>query len=212
MYDRFFIVVDYREKNSAVYQTLRNDKGVHLTIKNLKTGDYLLQHRVLCERKTLHDFKQSIIDGRLFKQAIKLCQSNLPCVMILEGTGHNFQMGKMTREALQGALITISLIFGIPVLRSRNAAETVKLFQIIAYQISDNNIRSIKRRGYKPAGIHKRKLFLIKSLPGIGPKTAKNLLDHFGSVKKMVTANQKDLMLVPGIGKKRAQGILKVLN
>jgi len=211
MYDRFFIVVDYREKNSAVYQTIKNDKGIHLTIKNLKAGDYLIQNRVLCERKTLHDLKRSIIDGRLFKQAIKLCQTNLPSIVILEGTGHEFQMGKMTREALQGALITLSLNFGIPVLRSRNAIETVKLFHIIAYRVI-NNIKRIRRSGYKPKDIYKNKLFVVKSLPGIGPKTAKNLLDYFGSVKRIVTANQKDLMLVPGVGKTRAQGILKVLN
>ncbi|MFO7891603.1 MAG: ERCC4 domain-containing protein [bacterium] len=212
MHDRLLISADYREKNSDVYRILKNNKEIHLRVRKLKAGDYCVENKVLCERKTLNDLKQSIIDGRLFKQAINLCQTNLNCVLILEGTGHEFKMGKMSREAIQGALITIILVFGIPVLRSRNAAETVTLFHIIASQLINNNIKRIKRIRYKPLGIDKNKLCLLESLPGIGPETAKNLLDYFGSVRKIVTAKKEDLMIVPGIGKKRAQAIFKVVT
>jgi len=55
-------------------------------------------------------------------------------------------------------------------------------------------------------------VYVVSSLPGIGAKTANNLLSHFGSVRGVMNASKKDLMEVDGVGPKRAEEIHSVLT
>ncbi len=57
-----------------------------------------------------------------------------------------------------------------------------------------------------------QQLFIIESLPNIGPVNAKNLLKHFGSVEKVLNASEAQLQDVEGIGKKTAKDIRKVIE
>ena len=124
--DAITIIADDRERKSEVIASLMDMKGVTVLIRRLSIGDYRVDNRLVFERKTLHDLVISIIDGRLFKQMIRLANSNHRGVLVLEGTGKDLTDTRMRREAMQGALITISLILGIPVLRSKDPLETAK--------------------------------------------------------------------------------------
>ncbi|MBI5580726.1 MAG: hypothetical protein HY895_16360 [Deltaproteobacteria bacterium] len=121
------IVADDREHASEVIASLVGIPGVFVRSDRLASGDYLADRRILFERKTLLDLARSIVDGRLFKQMVRLVKSKYKAVLILEGTGKDAECLGMRREALQGALITISLILGIPVLRSMAPEETARL-------------------------------------------------------------------------------------
>lgn len=54
------------------------------------------------------------MDGRLFKQTIRLVDSNHKAVLLLEGTASDADRLGVRRESLQGALITITLMLGLP--------------------------------------------------------------------------------------------------
>jgi len=54
--------------------------------------------------------------------------------------------------------------------------------------------------------------FIVESLPFVGPKLAKELLKHFGTVESVFTASERDLAQVGGIGPKRAKEIRRVLT
>ena len=71
----------------TVAAVLQEMKNVSVGIKRLSLGDYLVDNRLIFERKTLNDFALSIIDGRLFSQAIRLASSKYNNVLLLEGTG-----------------------------------------------------------------------------------------------------------------------------
>ncbi len=129
------ITADDRECKSEVIDSLLQIENVDVNIRRLSIGDYQVDSRLIVERKTLKDFAVSIIDGRLFKQTLCLANSNSKSVLILEGTASDTAELGMTREAMQGALITVSLILGIPVLRAKNPSETAKLMVYIARQI-----------------------------------------------------------------------------
>jgi len=62
------IIMDYREFNPDILNILL-DYGISITVKNLKVGDFIINDKIAIERKTTQDFAQSIIDGRLFRQA-----------------------------------------------------------------------------------------------------------------------------------------------
>ena len=56
------------------------------------------------------------------------------------------------------------------------------------------------------------KLYLLESLPNIGPATAKRLLDHFKSIEALTQADEAELCQVTGIGPTSARKILEVLR
>ncbi len=70
------VIADDREQRSGVVQALQDMDAVHVEIGRLAVGDYFAENRLIVERKTLADFSVSIIDGRLFRQAVKLAKSN----------------------------------------------------------------------------------------------------------------------------------------
>lgn len=201
------IIADDREPKNVVIASLLQIEDVHVTIRRLSMGDYQVDNRLIVERKTLKDFAISIIDGRLFKQMIYLTNSKSEGVLILEGTVSDMVEIGMTREAMQGALITVSLILGIPILRSKDPSETAKLIVYIGRQIESMAMGGVQRHGYRPKNKRKRQLFILQGLPGIGPGRAGRLLDRFGSVEAAISASSSELQSVDGIGKSIADKI-----
>jgi ERCC4-type nuclease len=201
------ITADDREQKSEVIKSLMGIENVEVCIRRLSLGDYQIDNQLIVERKTLKDFAISIIDGRLFKQMIRLANSTFTGVLILEGTAIDTVDLGMTREAMQGALITVSLILGIPVLRSKAPSETAKLMIYIARQIESMARGGVQRHGYRPKTKRKRQLFILQGLPGVGSERADRLLDHFGSVEAAISASSSELQSVEGIGKSIADKI-----
>jgi DNA excision repair protein ERCC-4 len=159
------------------------------------------------ERKTLKDFAVSIIDGRLFSQMTRLASSTAKSALILEGTGKDLVDIGIRREAMQGALVTVTLILGIPVLRSMEPSETAKLIIYAARQIKSLAKRGFQRHGYQPKDKRKKQLFILQGLPGVGRERAIRLLDNFGSVEAVITASSNELQAVEGIGQNIADKI-----
>ncbi len=201
------ILADDRESKSNVIESLLEIENVEVDIKRLSIGDYQIGNRVIVERKTLKDFAISIVDGRLFNQMVRLANSKSQGVLILEGTAGNPVDIGVAREAMQGALITVSLIMGVPVLRSKNPAETAKLIIYIARQIESISSGGVQRHGYQPKGLRYRQRYILQGLPGIGRDRADKLLDRFGSVEAVISAGIDDLQTVDGIGKNIAEKI-----
>ena len=65
------IIIDTREtarmKSAATYFA---KQGYHIDTQKLKTGDYLINDKVVFEFKTWPDFMSSITDNRLFNETI----------------------------------------------------------------------------------------------------------------------------------------------
>jgi DNA excision repair protein ERCC-4 len=205
--DFVHVIADDRERKNDVIESLLEIENVEVDIKRLYIGDYQIKNRVILERKTLKDFAISIIDGRLFNQMVRLANSKSQGVLILEGTTADSVDIGVTREAMQGALITVSLIMGVPVLRSKNPAETAKLIIFIARQIESMARGGLQRHGYQPKGLRFRQRYILQGLPRVGRERADRLLDRFGSVEAVVSAGIDDLQTVEGIGKNIAEKI-----
>jgi ERCC4-type nuclease len=201
------IIADDRECRSNVIKALSEIQNVDVDIRRLSLGDYQIGDRVIVERKSLKDFAISIVDGRLFKQMIYIANSKSEGVLILEGTTSDSVEIGVTREAMQGALITVSLIIGIPVLRSRNPAETANLIVYIGRKVKSIANGGVQRHGYQPKGLRYRQRYILQGLPGVGRERADRLLDRFGSVEAVISAAIDDLQTVDGIGKNIAEKI-----
>jgi DNA excision repair protein ERCC-4 len=201
------IVIDDRERGSTAAVALLGMDGLACEVRRLKVGDYLVDGRLVVERKTLLDLVSSIEDGRLFRQAIALAGSQPSPLLILEGRSSDLGGIRMRREAVQGALVTVSVILGIPVLRATDGQETARLLIFAARQIRRTARGAVHRPGSRPRGKRKLQFQILQGLPGVGPGRAGLLLDRFRTVEAVFTAAEEDLLGVEGIGKTTARKI-----
>ena len=201
----FPIQVDDRESRGAVLDALRQCPEFDVSVTRLPLGDYRVDGRFLFERKTLPDLVAAIIDGRLFQQALRLSATKLQPALILEGTAQDFGGCGMRWEAIQGALVTVSLFCGVPLLRARTPTETVNTMLFAARQGRTVATGALPRHGYRPRGKRARQLFILQGLPGIGPAKARRLIERFGSIEAVVDADSEELQSVRGIGNRLAE-------
>ena len=206
------IVADDREGAGGVLEELRRHPGIALEVRRLARGDFLVEDNFIVERKTLRDFAASVIDGRLFRQAAALAREGRRGVLMLEGrTGTAAGLG-VSRESLQGALITVSVFYGLAVLRSRDAAETARLLLYLGDQAGRFASGAVTRPGWRPKGKRGRQLYLLQGLPGIGPQRAERLLEKFGSVEKVIAAPAEEWSAIASIGATTAKKIRWALS
>jgi DNA excision repair protein ERCC-4 len=213
MSDILHITVDDRERNEDLLSVLRRMETLELTISRLEVGDFLIDHSVVVERKTAADFAASLLDGRLFSQASKLVQSPFRPVYIIEGRAEDWQSLRVKRPAIQGALISLMLIFDIPVLRSNHAGETGHLLHYAGQQLMrarNGNCGPVRQIKAKRSSTRQRRV--LQSLPGIGPDRARRLLEHFGSVRSCMAADEDALASIPGIGQVTARKIIETVE
>ena len=205
------ITADYREKRSGVPDLLRKQKNVNLTWRQLTAGDYILNDHLRIERKAAKDFVLSIIRNRLFKQCAGLKRSgSYTSLLIVEGDPYASGLD-INSEAVRGALLSVASAWQIPVLFSDNKEDTARLILRSGKQMIKNQI-VVSRGGCKPKRIKSQQLFFLQGIPVVGPILAKKLLDHFGSLKKVLNAAKEELMAVPGIGDGKARKIAEFLE
>lgn len=208
--NRPLVYADTREGNSKVIRHL-NEMELDVQVKTMAVGDYQISDEVIIERKTAKDFVDSITDKRLFKQANDLREEFKKPIIILEGD--NFYSGFLNPNAIRGSMASIALDFGISILPTRNAQDTAAMIKRIAIREQKGDKSSISlRTERKPANIWEQQLFIIESLPNIGPVNAKRLLEYFGTVTNIINAPVEELIKVEGIGKKTAKNIRKVVD
>lgn len=201
------IIIDYSEKRSSVWEYLSALPDIQLSWKDLSIGDYVVEQAAIFERKTASDFAASLIDQRLFSQAKRLAEQPLRAAFIIEGSPDDWNMLAVRREALRGALITLTLIFDLPVFRSRDSTETAQLLVYTGHQFARLHQDAPRYRIYKAKRKRTQQLRLLATLPAVGSDRAYRLLDYFGNVQACITATADELEKVPGIGRKTAATI-----
>ncbi|MDR1721958.1 MAG: DEAD/DEAH box helicase [Methanobrevibacter sp.] len=208
--DKIVVYADSREGNSKVLRALDN-LSVEVRIKAMAVGDYQVSNDVAIERKTAKDFVDSIVDKRLYKQSRLMKEEFKKPVMILEGD--DFYSGFLNPDAIRGSIASIAIDFGIPIIPTRNPEDTAAMIKRIAIREQSDGSSPIQiRTERKPVNTWEQQLFIVESLPHIGPVSAKKLLERFATVKDIVNASQSQLQEVDGIGKKTAEDIKNILT
>lgn len=205
------IYADKREGNSKILDILK--QRCNLVEQQLEVGDYLLSKRVCVERKTTGDFISSILDQRLFAQISEMKRNFENPVLIIEGNGLFRDERKVHPNAIRGALASVSIDYGIPVIHTENNLETAEMLLTIAKREQLPRKSSFNVRGSKRAkSMNDVQEILLAGLPNVNTATAKSLLKHFGSPEKVFAATESQLMEVGGIGPIMAKRIRTVLS
>lgn len=203
------VIVDNRERNIELIEGL-SERGVRVSFSQLPVGDYIVSDRLCIERKTIRDFGSSIINSRLFDQAKRLSESFKKPILIIEGDDLDFMLSP---NVLLGAITSLYVDYNIQILRSKDVEETTALITKIAEMEQGDEKREPKIIGNKKAYTKSQwQLLILGSMPGIGPKLAKHLLNHFNTIKEVVNASIEELKEVDKIGDKKAKRIHEILN
>ena len=172
---------------------------------------YILSKRLAVERRTGSSFLGGIMDKTLFTSAIYLREHFRLPILIVEGEV-NYEYTMFNPQAIRGALSSMMLQYGLSVLSTASADETVALIAMMARQeqIGIPEISLIpKRKATDFADMQRR---LVEMLPGCGMVMARDLLQSLGSVKRIVNAKKEELRRLRGIGARKAAAMHKVLN
>ncbi len=173
---------------------------------------YVVSERVAVERRTSSSFLNGIADKTLFARAIDLGERFQVAALIVEGNDRSASCRAFHPQAVRGALCSMLLVYGLSVLTTPDEDETAALIAMMARQ-EQGGVPEIsltpKRKAVDLADMQRR---VVEMLPGCGLEVARNLLQHFGSIERIVRAAEEELCEARGVGPKTAADICQVLR
>ncbi|WP_456420509.1 DEAD/DEAH box helicase [Thermococcus sp.] len=204
------VYVDSRELRSGIPKLLK-ELGAEIEVKTLDVADYVVSEEVGIERKSANDFIQSIIDGRLFDQVERLKRAYEKPLIIIEGELYGIR--NVHPNAIRGAIASVTLDWGVPILFSSGKEETASFIYLLAKREQEDRKKEVRLRSEKKAlTLAERQRLIVEGLPNVSATLAKRLLRHFGNVERVFTATEEELKEVEGIGEKKAREIRKVIT
>ncbi len=210
--DQIKIFADYREKGSGVIKELA-ENNAFVNLGMLEYADYVVSSRCGIEVKTVEDFVDSIIDGRLLQQIRNLKNNFERPIIVIEGTQDIYSVRNVHHNSILGMLATIAVSYGVPIIQTRNFKETAALLQIIARREQEETGKDFNPHAdRKPATLKEQQEYVVSSFPGINLTLSKPLLRHFKTVKNIVNADEKELQEVEKIGPQKAKQIKDVVE
>lgn len=205
------VVADHREAASGILRELHR-LDLNIEMQQLEVGDFILSERVGVERKTVRDFLQSLVDGRLLEQAKNLAETFERPLLVLEGEGL-YSERRIHPNAIRGALACITVDYHIPIISTKDEKASAKILASITKREQKEKKSEIPVRSErKSLTLTELQRFVVEGLPGVSAVLAKRLLDHFASVERVMQASEEELMEVHGIGTEKARDIRRVLE
>lgn len=184
--------------------------GIPVERKTLAPGDYVVGE-VGVERKTINDFFASIVNKRLWEQVYRLRDTYPRPLVLVEGDLALVEEYS-NPKVFWGAFLALHLQEGVPVLFAPNYLHTAMVLETLyRHQLETPNPFSLR---YKPkrVSLPEQQEFAVQGLPSIGDILSKSLLERFGSVRRVMSASERDLIKVPKIGPGKAVRITELLD
>ena len=185
-------------------------RGVPVEVRKLQPADYVVGP-IAVERKTVGDFVSSLFNKRLFDQIDRIRTAYGQALLVVEGDLaelDDFQ----NPGAFYGALCHVSLDRGVSVIPTPDIEGTALLLATLHKRLEkDPGVYGLR---HKPPALSPRQeqLFVLQGLPLVGGSVSEALLDHFGTVRRVFRANERELRRIPNIGGEKARRITELLD
>ncbi len=207
------VVADEREKPSGVPEELRS-LGAFVEYRLLDVADYVVGQYAV-ERKSVRDFVSSLYSGRLFDQAHRIGEAYDAIFLVVEGDLWHEIRSTRNPRSLWGALISSVLDFGLNTFFAPDEKQTAQFLFTLAkggrHRRGSGGPPLIVRKP-RTTDLKKQQLSVLSSLPGVGPRMAEQLLDHFGSLRRVFAASVTEMSVGAHLGKARALSLVKLLD
>ncbi len=206
------IIVDERERSSKIPHILSR-LGDYIVYRMLDVGDYIVANTIAVERKTIPDLVKSIFDGRLFDQVRRLLEVYERAIILIQGSPSEIRLHTDKWQSVYGSLARLVEEDGISVIFSSDDEEAAYFIHSLAQKSQNILYRyPIAHKKPKLESIEEWQLYIVQSLPYIGPKLARRLLRKFGSVLAVFSASPSELSRIDGISEWKAQEIVRILR
>lgn len=218
------IIIDYRERK-ILPGVLKIDD---VEIYNLPIGDILIpieNEVILIERKSAVDFIESIKTSRLWDQLARIQSSESVLdfkikrriIVINDPILPAIFSVKMSWASIFGALQEIVYVYNVQVFHTETENAFFEFLRVLINREKEKrndsipNIRWERKINYAKDDLS-WKIYILSSIPFVGEKTAKLLLEKFGTIENIAKANIYDLKKIKGIGEEKAKLIYRLLH
>ena len=209
------IIIDSREQSRIpIAKKYYESQGLTVKVKELSTGDYLFDNKVVMEFKTWGDMMASITDGRLWNETQKQMENYNIHFIVIHGTNRDYQAA-FQHNSLEDKHITGSiarLLTYTKIIRATGTiTETFELMKTTAEKCLDQKtlVRQFGTKSVNPAFN-----VLAYCIDDIKGERAKNIVNFLGlkTITDVTNLTYNNLITVPGIGDKLANKIIEAIK
>lgn len=190
-------------------------QGLDTTVSTLTTGDYLFNNQVVFEYKTWSDYISSLIDGRLFNEAIRQSDTYPYHFVIVNGNNYTLlqalkEHDRMTMKHIQGSIARLNTY--TTVIQSTGGLESCFYMMHVQAQKCIDNKGKVKSFDAKTGNSAYN--LLCYCFTGISDIRATNIveqlgLEYWGDVYSL---NKERLLTVDGIGEELSENIMRQIK
>lgn len=204
------VLVDNRETKNRIKKSQKIFNEVE--VKRLKEGDYVCKNTAI-ELKTTDDFIASIMDRRVFNQAIRMNNKFDNTYIIVYGNVYESIKRKQkytkffTINSYIGGLASLSQI--IRVLKVDNENQAFNLMRKLFEKSGDGKNRNV----IKIKGNKNKILGVIMYFAGINSQKAEMIIkeNKIENLRGLLNLEKEDLLKVDGIGERTANRFMNYL-
>lgn len=171
-------------------------------------GDYAVGD-FLIERKRWAEVAGRMLetDRHLYWQLEKLkvaaeAMEVTPALLVEGDLGAALEHTQLPRERMARYLAGVSRM-GIHCMLSVDSENTAK----ILCDLEEDDYPDVQRTRGSPPSREEEPRYIVEGIQGLGPSKAKKLLEHFGTVHGVVTADVEEIASIYGFGDKTAQQV-----
>jgi Fanconi anemia group M protein len=133
-------------------------------------------------------------------------------ILIVEGFDYSYCDLIVHENAFRGMLLSAILDFGVPIIFTESEKDTARMLLVLARRLEKKKAEISLRYKKSEMSLEEQKQFILEGFPGIGPVSAKALLDKFKTLSKVFEKNKKDLMKTEILDEKTTNEFRKILE
>lgn len=220
---KFYTDLDY---DSKVTEYIGSNH--HLTVEKLEIGDYVFDDKVAFEFKTSGDMINSVMDGRIFKQAHHMKQYPFSYIVVVGNVADEInrrnepkywnkynKIRSFTIKNYLGSLARLYTYTNVIHLDNNHQA-WVLMEYLVGKLLEDKSVKALDKPSFKMTDPIASFLGLIyiNGNQRVSSKQAVMIREHLHLEKlsDLLDVTYKDLVSVKGIGSKTARKIVEVLE
>lgn len=208
------ILIDHREDDDRVSLITRDPFFANAIVTTLDTGDVIIERddlvNIAIEVKTLQDWIQSCRNRRIQKEALQMKEKYPFSYIIIydDGKKNDYFVKSQSLDEYYGNIVSLIQRYKVPIIVCKNDRHFLSCIKSIARNVSKNDTPL-----EKPLVRDKNSNEMINVLIGIsgcGVKTARKLLDYFGTPGGVFKASDIELNQVPRLTKQTIRSIRRM--